>query len=458
MRNLRSWFNSLVVAGFLLGSTAAVPVVQAQQGPFVHGAVVALQGTPHLWIADPQGVLHWAGDTRALAGKHVDWGRRVEATLAQLQTFTRGDPWLSAGLLKDGDPIYLVKWEGAWPEPRLLHIQSIGDVELFGINGSNYGNFVLERAAWELRFGISVAGLQRSTLAAATAPPTSVPAPPTATPFPPGDPALFSAIWRGQTGTVRVLVAAGARVNVVDDDGDPFLHEAIWRGHTEIVRILVDAGADVNAKDSRGRSMLQEAVFRGHTEIVQILAAAGAQSTYAIDALAADSPDRAALVALYNATDGANWRNKQNWLSEAPIRAWYGVATDRNGRVTGLFLPGNQLRGTIPAELGRLTNLKRLYLYENQLRGTIPAELGHLRNLEYLALHHNRLSGGIPSTFSGLTNLIGMSIWTGNQLIELLPDPLVVIPEGVEVVTEGVGGIAEGTVGVVEGILGVFGW
>ena len=28
--------------------------------------------------------------------------------------------------------------------------------------------------------------------------------------------------------------------------------------------------------------------------------------------------DRAALVALYNATGGANWRNNGNWLSNAP--------------------------------------------------------------------------------------------------------------------------------------------
>lgn len=46
-------------------------------------------------------------------------------------------------MLKDGDPIYLVKWESDWAQPQLLHIQSIADVELFGINGRNYGHFVL---------------------------------------------------------------------------------------------------------------------------------------------------------------------------------------------------------------------------------------------------------------------------------------------------------------------------
>ena len=43
------------------------------------------------------------------------------------------------------------------------------------------------------------------------------------------------------------------------------------------------------------------------------------------------SADRAALVALYNAMDGENWRIDWNWLSEEPIRRWYGVTTDGNG-------------------------------------------------------------------------------------------------------------------------------
>ena len=177
--NGRTWLIVLVVAGVLIGWAAAAPAVRAQ-GTLAHGTVVALRGTPHLWIADRQGVLHWAGDTRALADKYVRWGieSRVEVTLEQLRRLTRGDPWLSAGLLKDGDPIYLVKWEQDWAAPRLLHIQSIGDVELFGINGGNYGRFVVERPTWEARFGRSVAGLQRSALAVVTMPrtlPTLVP-------------------------------------------------------------------------------------------------------------------------------------------------------------------------------------------------------------------------------------------------------------------------------------------
>ena len=37
--------------------------------------------------------------------------------------------------------------------------------------------------------------------------------------------------------------------------------------------------------------------------------------------------DRAALVALYHATDGANWGDNTNWLSDAPLGEWSGFYT-----------------------------------------------------------------------------------------------------------------------------------
>ena len=49
--------------------------------------------------------------------------------------------------------------------------------------------------------------------------------------------------------------------------------------------------------------------------------------------------DRDALVAFYDATDGPNWRNSANWLTDAPIEEWHGVSTDSAGRVTGLATP-----------------------------------------------------------------------------------------------------------------------
>ena len=133
--------------------------------------------------------------------------------------------------------------------------------------------------------------------------------------------------------------------------------------------------------------------------------------------------DRAALVALYNATDGANWRNKGNWLSDAPMGEWHGVTTDSDGRVTHLDLPYNQLTGGIPAELGNLSNLTELFLNSNQLTGEIPAWLGSLTNLDGLSLNDNQLTGEIPAELGNLSNLTELFL-NSNQLTGEIPAEL----------------------------------
>jgi len=137
-------------------------------GSLAAGQVLQLSGTPHLWFVDSFGVLHWGGDTRAIAGREINWSSTRGVSLPELVSRPIGDPWLSAGLVKIGDPIYLVKWEANQATPILLHVQSITDVQIFGINSTNYGSFVYDAAEWEQRFGFSLASLVRATLPRAT--------------------------------------------------------------------------------------------------------------------------------------------------------------------------------------------------------------------------------------------------------------------------------------------------
>ena len=128
-----------------------------------------------------------------------------------------------------------------------------------------------------------------------------------------------------------------------------------------------------------------------------------------------ENPDRAALVALYNATDGPNWVNNENWLTDAPLGDWFGVDTDDSGRVVSLAMGyydrqleqwiSNGVSGPIPTELGNLANLERLYLHENDLSGPIPTELGNLTDLEVLNLGGNDLTGPIPRSLLDLARL-----------------------------------------------------
>lgn len=132
---------------------------------------------------------------------------------------------------------------------------------------------------------------------------------------------------------------------------------------------------------------------------------------------------RRALAELYYMTNGQNWRNKTNWLSDAPFDSWYGVSTDPEGRVTALRLETNNLVGTLPAELGELTHLFTLSLIDNRLSGNIPVEISRLTNLTSLQLGYNQLSGRIPVEIGVLSMLHFLDL-TDNQLTGSIPKEL----------------------------------
>ena len=131
--------------------------------------------------------------------------------------------------------------------------------------------------------------------------------------------------------------------------------------------------------------------------------------------------DKAALIALYNSTNGPNWTNNSNWLSESPLGNWHGVTTDGSGRVTELRLDQNNLEGPIPTELGSLDRLQFLHLWNNELHGAVPPELGKLSNLGTLWLASNNLSGTIPDELGGLVKLRQMSFADNPDLSGTLP-------------------------------------
>ncbi len=136
-----------------------------------------------------------------------------------------------------------------------------------------------------------------------------------------------------------------------------------------------------------------------------------------------DPGDRAVLIALYNATDGPNWRRQNNWLSDLPLSDWEGVTTNSAGRVTKLDLYINGLDGNIPASLGRLASLERLELENNELSGSIPSAIGDLSRLQLLSLGDNELTGSIPAALGDLTNLKWMYLY-GNDLSGGIPSSI----------------------------------
>ena len=117
------------------------------------------------------------------------------------------------------------------------------------------------------------------------------------------------------------------------------------------------------------------------------------------------TPDREALVALYEATDGPAWDESDNWLSELPINTWSGVKTNEDGYVTELILSSNNLSGPLPPEIGDLLHLERLRLHRNDLSGPIPPQIGKLARVRRLSLSSNQLEGPIPPEIGGLVSV-----------------------------------------------------
>ena len=97
-----------------------------------------------------------------------------------------------------------------------------------------------------------------------------------------GGTALIPAAHHGHPEAVKILLATAIDKDHVNKLGWTALLEAVILGdggptHTEIVRLLVEAGANVNLADREGVTPLQHARRRGFREMVRILEARGAQ-------------------------------------------------------------------------------------------------------------------------------------------------------------------------------------
>ncbi len=212
--------------------------------------------------------------------------------------------------------------------------------------------------------------------------------------------------------TSATLMSLGETVqltaSVLDGNGQPVAgDEVAWSSSDTAVATVSDQG-------------LVTAVANG---TAQITVRAGEVSASVPVTVMIAGRDREALVALYNSTNGPNWTNATNWLSEEPLGTWFGVRTNERGEVTGLDLEENNLQGRIPAELGKLSHLTVLYLSDRLLGGSIPSEMGQLHNLRHLRIHSAQLTGQIPSELGQLRKLQELNL-QNNQLTGQIPSEL----------------------------------
>ena len=123
---------------------------------------------------------------------------------------------------------------------------------------------------------------------------------------------------------------------------------------------------------------------------------------------------------LYETTTiSAVWNNTTGWPTDdvgwdaitslSQVVGWYGVVIE-NGDIVELRLSRNNMRGTLRANISKLTSLRVLDLSHNRLSGNVPNDWSSLTKLERLDVGFNYLEGPLPDSWSTMTNLKWMRL------------------------------------------------
>lgn len=126
--------------------------------------------------------------------------------------------------------------------------------------------------------------------------------------------------------------------------------------------------------------------------------------------------ERKALIALFEATGGNEWKNKTKWCSNSPVHEWKGVFKNKyHGHVFKLILSENNMKGQIPGEIFLdLPYLIEIDFRDNNISGPIPKEIAKLQQLQGLYLYSNRFTSKIPDELADLPHLCGIYLYNNN--------------------------------------------
>jgi hypothetical protein len=104
----------------------------------------------------------------------------------------------------------------------------------------------------------------------------------------------------------------------------------------------------------------------------------------------------------------------QAWLTPVPICEWGALQCSIDGELVRIEFERNNLGGTIPDEIGELSELRFLHMEEGRTSGPIPESLGNLNNLLELDMNFNELTGSIPENLFNLSNLLEFDLNDNN--------------------------------------------
>eukprot|EP00536_Pseudo-nitzschia_multiseries_P016940 jgi/Psemu1/223162/e_gw1.1302.12.1 len=204
------------------------------------------------------------------------------------------------------------------------------------------------------------------------------------------------------------------------------------------------SGKNENEEDSQVRSdNIRARIADAGVTPLEVLQEASSPQHSALGWLVKDDPanlrsdhpillERYALAVLhFSSTNAAEsslrggWTESEHWMTSKGICDWHGVECvkreqdaseaneympytqhyDDNAHVTGIRLPEHNIVGSLPSELGVLSELLALDLDKNHLEGTLPDSLTLCPRLKDLLLGGNALRGTLPVSYSALTDL-----------------------------------------------------
>lgn len=100
-----------------------------------------------------------------------------------------------------------------------------------------------------------------------------------------------------------------------------------------------------------------------------------------------------------------------------------GLRCDENKKLSGIHLARVGLKGTIPLEIGLLTNLRKIDVSQNSLTETIPTTIGDITSIQVINVGLNSLSGSLPYSIAYMKQLRELIV-NNNQLTATLPAEL----------------------------------
>ena len=127
-------------------------------------------GTPHTWLMDDQGVLHWVGDSIALArtlypareytlDEPLDpqTQRSLAGPIAihysDVLATPRGAPLLSTSFVRGGGgEVYYPRWDALGGDPVMLRVTRPEDLEVLGVEPTRAGGQVVPSQDWEAQY------------------------------------------------------------------------------------------------------------------------------------------------------------------------------------------------------------------------------------------------------------------------------------------------------------------